>query len=216
MVYIEKIKKMLYINHEVMYMPKRNVYELDNNKKVYTSTELRALGYAQYAITKMLALGMIEKISSSVYENVNYNGPDSDFYYVSPLIAGGVVCMLSAAVYYNLSSYWPNEIDVAVKKDKKIATLPDFPNMNIYHFGGDRYDMGIEQINENGNTFFIYDIEKTVIDILYFRNQVGIEETKEILTKYLKKSDRNLVKLHKYAEKLNCEKILRTYLEVLV
>ena len=46
MVYIEKIKKMLYINHEVMYMPKRNVYELDNNKKVYTTTELRALGYS--------------------------------------------------------------------------------------------------------------------------------------------------------------------------
>ena len=197
-------------------MPKKISYELDNNKKIYTTVELKALGYEQYAIKQMLTLGMIKKISASVYENVNYNGPESDLYYVAPLITGGVVCMLSAAVYYNLSSYWPNEIDVAVKKDKRIATLPEYPSMNIHHFGGDRYDMGIEKIEENGNTFFIYDMEKTVIDILYFRNQVGIEETKEILTKYLKKSDRNLVKLHKYAEKMQCEKILRTYLEVLV
>lgn len=197
-------------------MPKINVYELDNNKKVYTTAELKALGYAQYAIAKMISLGMLERISASVYENLNYNGQESDFYYVSPIITGGVVCMLSAAVYYNLSSFWPNEIDVAVKKNKKIVNLPDYPNMNIYHFGGDRYDMGIEQVNENGNTFLIYDIEKTVIDVLYFRNRVGIEETKEVLTRYLKKTDRNLVKLHKYAEKLQCEKILRTYLEVLV
>lgn len=197
-------------------MPKRIIYELDNNKKVYTTAEFKALGYAQYAITQMLAQGMITRITASVYENVNYDGPESDFYYVSPLITGGIVCMLSAAVYYNLSSYWPNEIDVAVKKDKKIARLPEFPNICVHHFGGDRYDMGIEKIDENGNTFYIYDIEKTVIDILYFRNQVGIEETKEILTKYLMKSDRNLVKLHNYAEKLQCGKILRTYLEVLV
>lgn len=197
-------------------MPKKILYELDENKKIYTTSELRTLGYAQYAITKMIEIGMINKISSSVYENVNYNGPESDFYYVTPLISGGIVCMLSAAVYYKLSSYWPNEIDVAVRKNKRIATLPDSPNINIYHFGGDRYDIGIEQINENGNSFCIYDIEKTVVDILYFRNQVGIEETKEILTNYLKRENRNLIKLHKYAEKLQCEKILRTYLEVLV
>ena len=197
-------------------MPKKNIYKLDDNKKIYTTAELKTLGYAQYAIAKMLDLGIINKISSSVYENVNYNGPELDFYYISPLIAGGIVCMLSAAVYYNLSSYWPNGIDVAVKKDKRIATLPDTPIINIYHFGKARYDIGIEKINENGNSFCIYDIEKTVIDILYFRNQVGIEETKEILTNYLKRKDRNLIKLHKYAEKLQCEKILRTYLEVLV
>lgn len=195
-------------------MPKKIVYELDENKKIYSTDELRELGYAQYAISKMLALGMIKKISSSVYENVNYVGPESDFYYVSPLISGGIVCMLSAAVYYNLSSYWPNEVDVAVKKDKRITTLPKSPKINIYHFGGARYEIGIEEINEGVNSFRIYDIEKTVIDILYFRNQVGIEETKEILTNYLKRKDRDLVKLHKYADQLQCEKILRTYLEV--
>lgn len=67
-----------------------------------------------------------------------------------------------------------------------------------------------------GNTFKIYDIEKTVIDIIYFRNQVGIEETKEILTNYLHRRDRNLNKLYKYSIKMHYEKNLRTYLEVLI
>ena len=55
-----------------------------------------------------------------------------------------------------------------------------------------------------------------MIDILFYRNKLGIEETKEILTNYLKKSDRDLKRLHRYARLLRCERILSTYLEVLV
>lgn len=47
-------------------------------------------------------------------------------------------------------------------------------------------------------------------------NKVGIEETKEILTNYLARQDRNINKLYRYAEKLSCLKILKIYLEVLV
>lgn len=197
-------------------MPKKLIYELDNKKKIYTAAELSILGYERYAIKKMVELGMLEKLKGSVYENPFFCGEDIDFYYVEPLIPGGVVCMLSAAVYYNLSTYWPNEIDVAVKKDRKISSLPDYPNVKIYHFGVNRYEVGIDTINNDGNLFHIYDIEKTVVDILYFRNSIGIEETKEILKNYLSRKDRNLNKLHRYAAVLQCEKILRTYLEVLV
>jgi hypothetical protein len=55
-----------------------------------------------------------------------------------------------------------------------------------------------------------------VIDILYYRNKVGIEETKEVLKKYLAQPDRNLIQLRRYADTLGCEKILGTYLEVLL
>ena len=59
-------------------------------------------------------------------------------------------------------------------------------------------------------------MEKTVADILFYRNKVGIEETKEVLVNYLARKERNLNKLHRYAKELRCEKILSTYLEVLL
>lgn len=197
-------------------MPKKLVYKLDNSKKVYTRTDLQIIGYERYAIDQMVKQGKLNKITGSVFENPNYDGIETDFYFVPALISEGVVCMLSAAVYYRLSNYWPKQIDVAVRKDKKIATLPKRPPINIYHFGKDRYELGIVTINDNGNCFKIYDIEKTVVDIIYFRNQVGIEETKEILTNYLNRKDRNINKLYMYAEKNNCLKILKTYMEVLI
>ena len=88
--------------------------------------------------------------------------------------------------------------------------------MNFVYFSDNRFEAGIETVAEGLNAFRIYDIEKTVIDILFYRNKLGIEETKEVLTNYLKRSDRDLKKLHRYAKALRCEKTLSTYLEVLV
>lgn len=64
------------------------------------------------------------------------------------------------------------------------------------------------------NEFQIYDIEKTVVDIVFYREKVGIEETREILINYLKRKDRNLNRLLKYAELMKCDKVLRHYLEM--
>ena len=62
----------------------------------------------------------------------------------------------------------------------------------------------------------IYDIEKTVVDLVFYREKMGVEETKEVLSNYLHRKDRNLNKLIRYAEMLKCKDIINKYLEVLV
>lgn len=76
--------------------------------------------------------------------------------------------------------------------------------------------MGVITVKEGGNEFQIYDMEITVVDIVFYREKVGIEETKEILVTYLQRKDRNLNRLLKYAELMKCDKAMRQYLEVLV
>lgn len=63
----------------------------------------------------------------------------------------------------------------------KISTLPDWPSVNVWYFPKKRYRTGVTQITDVAGEYQIYDIEKTVIDILYYRNKIGIEETKEVL-----------------------------------
>ena len=59
-------------------------------------------------------------------------------------------------------------------------------------------------------------MEKTVADVVFYREKVGIGETKEILVTYLKRKDRNLNRLLRYAELMKCDKTMKQYLEVLV
>lgn len=86
----------------------------------------------------------------------------------------------------------------------------------MYYFTDDRFDAGIETIEDGKNRFRIYDIEKTVVDIVFYREKIGIEETKEVLANYLHRNDRNLNRLIRYAEMLKCGDVMKTYLEVLV
>ena len=119
-------------------------------------------------------------------------------------------------MYYNLSTYRPDAIDVAIPRKAKVSTLPDWPELNVCYFTDNRFDVGIVTVEDGNNRFRIYDIEKTVVDIVFYREKIGIEETKEVLTTYLHRRDRNLNRLIRYAEMLKCGDVMKMYLEVLV
>lgn len=70
-----------------------------------------------------------------------------------------------AAVYYNLSTYRPDAIDVAIPRKAKVSTLPDWPELNVCYFTDDRFDVGIETI-EDGKTMqdklVTFGLERTI------------------------------------------------------
>jgi len=189
---------------------------LNQGKHYYSMSEMLSSGLTYYKINRMVSEGILVKLNNKMYENAKYAGEESD--YVSALVYApkGVVCMLSAARYYGLTTYLPDGIDIAIERNMKISTLPDWPRINLWYFPEKRYSVGQSVQTDNGLRFCAYDIEKTVADVLYYRNKVGIEEVKEILKKYLARADRDLIKLHCYADALGCGKILRTYMEVLL
>ena len=123
---------------------------------------------------------------------------------------------MSAARFYGLTTFLPEAVDIAIERNMKISTLPNWPQINVWYFPEKRYSAGMTSASDGVCEFPIYDVEKTVVDILYYRNKVGIEETKEVLKNYLRSEERNLVKLRRYADALGCKKILGTYLEVLI
>lgn len=189
---------------------------IPEGQKIVSVQELREKGFSQYRVGKLVREGKLIKLNKNFYENTAYRGEDSEFYYIGAYVPKGVICLLSAAVYYNLTTFIPDAIDVAIPRKTKISTVPDWPQINIHYYTDERHELGITNIQEGSNKFRIYNEEKTVVDIVFYRERVGIEETKEILINYLQKKDRNLNKLLQYADMMKSGNILRKYLEVLV
>ena len=189
---------------------------LPEDQKIFSMQELKSKGFSQYKVSKLVSEGKLVKLNKSYYENTEYRGAESDFYYVEAYALKGVICLLSAAVYYNLTTFIPDAVDVAIPRKAKVSVMPDWPQMNIHHYTDDRYGLGVTTVREGRNKFQIYNVEKTVVDIVFYREKVGIEETKEILITYLQRKDRDLNRLLKYAELMKCGKVMRQYLEVLV
>lgn len=200
--------------NEVIGMSKE--VKLSDNQMIFSVEELKKAGFSHYKINQMVKEGTLLKLNKRFYENTKYQGEESDFYYVSAYAPKGVVCLMSAAAYYNLTTYRPDAVDVAIQRKSKISTMPDWPTLSVYYYADERFETGIRNVQEGENQFRIYDIEKTVVDIVFFREKIGIEETKEVLINYLRRSDRDLNRLLRYAELLKCSDVLKTYLEVLV
>lgn len=186
------------------------------NKKFITTAELKDMGYSYYKIGKLEEQGILSRVNRSTYENLTYKGDENDFFSAEAFVPNGVICLMSAARYYELTNYLPDAVDVAIERKKKVNTLPEWPEIRIFYFDTSRMNIGVTEVRDGDNCFHIFDIEKTVVDIIYYRNKIGIEETSEVLRNYLKRRDRQIDRLYAYAKRLRCEKIVRTYLEVLV
>lgn len=185
-------------------------------KKFVTTSELKGMGYSYYKMGQLEKDGILRRVNRTTYENLSYNGDENDFFSAEAFVPKGVICLMSAARYYELTSFLPSAVEVAIERKKKVNTLPDWPEIKIYYFDRSRMEIGVTEIDENGNTFHVFDIEKTVVDIIYYRNKIGIEETSEVLRNYLNRQERDIDKLYHYAKLLRCEKIIRTYMEVLM
>lgn len=67
-----------------------------------------------------------------------------------------------------------------------------------------------------GNTIPMYDLERTMCDLVRNRNSFEIQDFNTAIKAYARRKDKNLTKLFEYAKLLRVEKLMRSYLEVLL
>jgi hypothetical protein len=108
---------------------------------------------------------------------------------------------------------------LAIERSKKI-TLPPYPPIKLYYWSSKVYQTGIRQlpVTQEINTagISIYEMEKTIADLIKYRNKLGADLVSQSLKNYLKRKDRNIDKLLSYAKLLRVEKILQGYLTLLL
>lgn len=61
----------------------------------------------------------------------------------------------------------------------------------------------------------MYDKERTLLDIIRDKDRIGTQVFSEMIKSYFTSTDKNLLKLSKYAIQMNIEQILKQYTEVL-
>ena len=124
---------------------------LPRNRQFLTIRELQGQGFSHYIINQMVANGNLVKLNNKVYENTAYTGDASDFGYIAAYAPKGVVCLMSAARFYNLTTFLPDGIDIAIERSMKISTIPDWPTFHVWYFSKKRYESGI--ITASDGTF---------------------------------------------------------------
>ena len=162
----------------------------------------------------MLEAEKVVQIKRGLYRHVDF-AEEVSWGEVSRIAPQAVICLFSAWMFYELSTQTPAEIHLAIPAKNKVL-LPDYPPITLYYWDKRFYETGVMKTTYNGEQITIYDIEKSVCDAIRYRSKVGIDITSEVLRYYLKRKDRNLDKLMKYAENMRIAMILNQYLSVML
>lgn len=70
--------------------------------------------------------------------------------------------------------------------------------------------------SSQGNDIPVYDLERTICDLVRSRNSVEIQDFSTALKAYAARKDKDLNRLMQYAKLFHVEKIIRSYLELLL
>ncbi len=175
--------------------------------------DLKSAGIHTRTVKKLLEEGIIEKLKPGLYRLSKLSGDLTvTFVDVCRAVPKGVICLASALDYYDLTTFSPNEIYVAIPNGIKKVNV-DYPPLKFFYFRESMYFLGLENINIKAGTIRIYNREKTVCDMFRFRNRLGEDLAIEALKNYLSWSNGNMSTLQKYMHVTRMEKIMAPFIK---
>jgi len=195
----------------------KRIYKIFKHNNGYAHTkDITQAGIHNVHLKTLLEEGEIERIKRGLYRWVDmYETHTSSLVDVAMAIPKGVICLQSALSYYNLTTYNPWEISVAINRKSRI-TIPEYPPVKLYYFPSKIFSAGIEEVQLDRHRVRIYSKEKTICDCIRYRKQLGKDIIKEMMVEYLRSSNRNLELLMEFAEICGVTNVIRNYIEVLI
>ncbi len=131
---------------------------------------------------------------------------------IQKVVPRGVFCLGTALSVHALGTWEPAEIHLAIRRDYRI-TLPTYPPARLFSFSGARFDLGVIERATDSGIIRVYDREKTICDVIRFRNSLGLDVAMEALREYLRSPGKDIPRLLEYAKLLRMEGSIRGYLE---
>jgi len=187
---------------------------IEKNNGYVTTKEVVENGINKIFLTNMVRNGKLVRISKGYYGLPDYI--EDEYYKISSKSKNARFSLATALYLHNLSDRTPLVYNItlpfgyngALQKEKKV--ILNFVNRKILDLGM------IEMTSPFGMKIKVYDIERTICDIIKNKNKMDAEIFSKALKDYAKSRNKNLSKLTKYAKVMNIEKKVSEYMEVLL
>lgn len=113
--------------------------------------------------------------------------PYLDLVAVSRRSPRGSVCLNSALSFWDLTDEVPAEVHLAVPRGSHRPRI-SYPPVRVHVFATDTFNLGREQVRlEFGEEIAVYSPERSVVDAMRLRGQVGTDVAYGALRRYLRR-----------------------------
>lgn len=175
---------------------------MNKNNGYITTKEIDENKIGRDYLKKMISTGEIERVSRGIY--VDSNVLEDSFYTFYLKHPKAVFSHFTALYFHDLTEEVPYKFEITCSNN---FYSNDFDNYNVFYVKYDLVDLGAIMIDDkHGFKVRCYDIERCICDIIRSKNRLDFEQVKKSVKAYVKRKDKDINKLIRYAEKLGIKK----------
>ncbi|MCC5847456.1 MAG: type IV toxin-antitoxin system AbiEi family antitoxin domain-containing protein [Verrucomicrobia bacterium] len=188
----------------------------ENHGGVLRFSEAVRLGVRPGTLREMVEADQLDQLARGLYKlKSTPELSDPDLVIVAAKIPKAVICLVSALNFHHITTHSRGEVDILLPRGSHPPVL-DYPPIRVHSAVPSAYELGQEVHHIDGVNVTVTDPEKTLVDCVKHRNDLGKEILLEALRLYRERLPQRLNRLFAYAKTCRVEAILRPYVEAMV
>ena len=186
----------------------------ERNNGYLTTADVVASGYSKTYLAEYVRQRNMERVAQGVYMSSDVW---LDEMYIIHLRNKNAVFSHESALYmHNLIDSEPTAVMLTVPKGYNAKHLKE-RECRVYYVPTDIFEMGrVEKETNFGNKVYVYDMDRTICDIIRYKDKLEIQTFQTALREYMRSKDKNIHNLMKYAEKMKISDKVRVYTEIML
>lgn len=172
-------------------------------------------GISKFKFYKYVHENGLEAVSRGVYSTGS--GWVDELYVLHQRCPNAVFSHDEAFYYHGLIDREPFIHTLTIYSGYNSHRLTADGSCKVYTVKRELLDIGKSVVKDNdGNLIPMYDLERTICDLMRSRNSIEVQDLNSALKAYVSRKDKNLNQLMEYAKLFRVDNVIRRYMEVLL
>ena len=166
----------------------------------------------RFNLTKLIKDDKIERVSRGVY--IKKNELVDEFVILQSKSKNAIYSNTTALYLHGLSNRIPIKYDITINSGYN-GSLQKEDNVKLFYTKRELLELGVINYKlDSGNIIRVYDLDKTICDIIKNKKKIDAEIFNKAIREYFYSRKKNTLKLYEYAKKMNIYNKVRNTFEV--
>ena len=172
-------------------------------------------GISKYRFFKFIQENELERISHGIYSSGSILS--DELYVLSQRCPRAIFSHDEAFYYHGLIDREPLIHTLTIYSGYNAHRLKTDGKCKIYTVKENLLEVGKIIVRDTfGNIIPMYNLERTVCDLVRSRNSIEIQDFNSVLKEYISRKDKDLNLLMEYARMFRVDNVIRRYMEILL
>ena len=177
-----------------------------------TTKDVNDNNIPRFYLTKLIKEGKIERVSRGVY--IKKNELVDEFVILQSKSKNAIYSNTTALYLHGFSNRIPIKYDITINSGYN-GSLQKEDNVNLFYTKRELLELGVINYKlDSGNIIRVYDLDKTICDIIKNKKKIDAEIFNKAIREYFYSKKKNTLKLYEYAKKMNIYNKVRDTFEV--